>query len=559
METQNNMRNFIQDIIDEDMKMGRYKNVHTRFPPEPNGYLHIGHAKAICIDFGIAKQNNGLCNLRFDDTNPGKEDIEYVNSIQEDIKWLGFDWEDRLYYASSYFDKIFDFAVELIKKNLAFICDLSADEIREYRGTLTQPGRESPYRNRSIEENLELFMKMRDGEFPDGSRVLRAKIDMNSPNLNMRDPVIYRILHISHHTTLDKWCIYPMYDYAHPLCDWIEGISHSICTLEFEDHRPLYDWVLQALNLPEPPRQIEFARLNITHTMMSKRKLLQLVNEKIVSGWDDPRMPTLSGLRRRGYTPESIRNFCDIIGVAKSNSTVDIGLLEHCIRDDLNKKALRIMAALNPVKVIIDNYPEDMIEYFDVENNPENFDAGYRKVPFSKVLYIDGSDFMENPPKKYHRLAPDQEVRLKSAYIIKCNSVNKDDMGNIKEIHCTYDLDSRGGTAKDGRKVRGTIQWVSARFAVSATVRLYDNLFLKEDPYDFEEGGDVLNNLNPDSLVELKECMIEPIANDLSIGNTVQFMRLGYFCKDQDSESNKPIFNRTVTLKDSWAKINKNE
>lgn len=544
--------NFIQEIIEQDLRSGKVKKIHTRFPPEPNGYLHIGHAKAICIDFGMAEKYNGLCNLRFDDTNPSKEDTEYVDSIIEDVKWLGFDWDDRLFYASDYYQKFFDYALVLIKKGLAYVDDLSADEIREYRGTLTQPGKESPFRNRSVEENLDLFLRMKNGEFNDGEKVLRAKIDMASPNMNMRDPVIYRILKTSHHRTGDDWCIYPMYDFAHPLEDAIENITHSLCSLEFEDHRPLYDWFLEMLDIENPPHQFEFARLNLTYTVMSKRKLLKLVNDKIVDGWDDPRMPTLSGLRRRGYTPEAIRKFCDIIGVAKTYSVVDYGLLEYCIREDLNKKAQRVMAILNPLKVIIDNYPDDMIEEMDVENNPEIPDGGTRKVPFSKEIYIERDDFCEDPPKKYFRLKPDGEVRLKNAYFIKCERVVKNEDGEIVELHCTYDPESRGGNSPDGRKVKGTIQWVSAPHAIDAEVRLYDQLFTKENP----EEGELYENLNPDSLKILTNCKLEPSLKDAKPGSSFQFIRTGYFCVDsKESKDGRLVFNRTVSLKDTWAKI----
>ena len=549
--------NFIQDIIDEDMKSGRFEGpVHTRFPPEPNGYLHIGHAKSICLNFGIAAQNKGLCNLRFDDTNPSKEEDEYVESIKNDVKWLGFDWDDRLFYASDYFDQLYEYAVQLIKMGKAYVCDLSADQIREYRGTLTEPGKESPYRNRSVEENLDLFERMKNGEFEEGSRVLRAKIDMASPNLNMRDPVLYRIMKVRHHRTGDKWCIYPMYDFAHPLSDSIENITHSICTLEFEDHRPLYNWILETLDVKCKSRQVEFARLNLTYTVMSKRKLLQLVKEGHVSGWDDPRMPTISGLRRRGYTPESIREFCARIGVAKSNSTVDIALLEHCIREELNLKATRVMAVLRPLKVVIDNYEEGRVEEFEVPNNPEDPNAGTRKVPFSRVIYIEQDDFCENPPKKYFRLAPGQEVRLKGAYIIKCESVVKDEKtGEIIEVHCSYDPDSRGGSSSDGRKVKGTIHWVSAQHAFEAEVRLYDYLFTDPNP-GADENVDFLEQLNPKSLEVLKNCKMEPGLKDAKPGDMFQFLRLGYFCVDSvDSKPGAPVFNRTVTLKDTWAKI----
>lgn len=556
MDETSKVSNFIQDIIEEDLRTGKVNKVHTRFPPEPNGYLHIGHAKAICIDFGMAEKYNGLCNLRFDDTNPTKEDIEYVDSIIEDIKWLGFDWEDRLYYASDYYDQFYDYAVTLVKKGLAYVDDLTAEEIREYRGTLTEPGKDSPYRNRSIEENLDLFERMKNGEFDNGERVLRAKIDMASPNINMRDPVIYRILKAPHHRTGDKWCIYPMYDFAHPLEDAIENITHSLCSLEFEDHRPLYDWFLEKLEIENPPRQFEFARLNLTYTMMSKRKLRNLVENNIVDSWDDPRMPTLSGLRRRGFTPASIRNFCDLIGVSKTYSVVDYAFLEHCIREDLNKKALRVMAILDPLKVIIDNYPEDLTEEMDVENNPEAPETGTRKVPFSRELYIERDDFQENPPKKYFRLKPGAEVRLKNAYIVKCESFVKDDDGNIIEVHCTYDPESRGGSAPDGRKVRGTIQWVSARHAEDAEVRLYDHLFTKENPDDVSEDGDYMENINPDSLIVLKNCKLEPSLKGAKPGEAFQFIRTGYFCVDsKEYKKGNLVFNRTVSLKDTWAKI----
>ncbi len=548
--------NFIQDIIEQDLESGKVKKIHTRFPPEPNGYLHIGHAKAICINFGMAEKYNGLCNLRFDDTNPSKEDIEYVESIMEDVRWLGFDWEDRLYFASDYYQQFYEYAIVLIKKGLAYVDDLSADEIREYRGTLTEPGKESPWRNRSVEENRDLFERRKNGEFENGEKVLRAKIDMTSPNMNMRDPVIYRILKTSHHRTGNEWCIYPMYDYAHPLEDAIENITHSLCSLEFEDHRPLYDWFLEKLDFENPPRQYEFARLNLTYTVMSKRKLLQLVQKGIVDGWDDPRMPTLSGFRRRGYTPESIKRFCEIIGVAKTYSVIDYGLLEHCIREDLNKCAQRVMAVLNPLKVVIDNYPEDKTEEMDVENNPEDPDSGTRKVPFSRVVYIERDDFEENPPKKYFRLKPGGEVRLKNAYIIKCNSFIKDENGQVTEVHCTYDPLSRGGSAPDGRKVRGTIQWVSAHHAADAEVRLYNHLFVKENPEDVPEGEDWTSNLNPESLVVLSGCKVEPSLAEAKPGDNFQFMRIGYFCADSKHfAKGKPVFNRTVSLKDSWAKI----
>ncbi len=556
-EKKEKISNFIQDIIDKDTEENRYgKRVHTRFPPEPNGYLHIGHAKSICLNYGIAVYNNGKFNLRFDDTNPSKEEVEYVESIIEDVKWLGADWEDRLYYASDYFDRFYECAVQLIKMGKAYVCDLSPEEIREYRGTLTEPGKNSPYRDRSVEENLDLFTRMKNGEFEEGSKVLRAKIDMASPNLNMRDPVIYRIMKVEHHRTGNKWCIYPMYDFAHPLSDSFEGITHSICTLEFEDHRPLYNWFLETLDLECKSRQIEFARLNLTHTVMSKRKLLRLVKEGYVNGWDDPRMPTISGLRRRGYTPSSIREFCSRIGVAKNNSMVDIALLEHCIREELNAKAKRVMAVLDPLKVVIDNYPEDLVEEFEVTNNPEDPEAGKRKVPFSKVVYIERDDFCENPPKKYFRLAPGREVRLMGAYFIKCTDVVKDEnTGELLEVHCTYDPESRGGNSPDGRKVRGTIHWVSEKHAVEAEVRLYDHLFSVPDPDSYKD-GDFTDLINPDSLKVLKSCKLEPGLKDAKPGDMFQFIRLGYFCVDRvDSTEDAPVFNRTVSLKDTWSKI----
>jgi glutaminyl-tRNA synthetase len=550
--------NFIQNIISKDLETGKYQGiVHTRFPPEPNGYLHIGHAKSICLNFGIAAQNDGLCNLRFDDTNPSKEDVEYVESIQEDVHWLGFDWEDRIYYASDYFQKIYDYAVQLIKSDKAFVCDLSPQEMRAYRGTLTEPGKESPFRNRSIEENFELFERMRKGDFEDGSRVLRAKIDMASPNLNMRDPVLYRIQRARHHRTGDDWCIYPMYDFAHPLSDAIENITHSLCTLEFEDHRPLYDWVVNAVNIEYPPQQIEFARLNITYTVMSKRKLRELVEQGYVNGWDDPRMPTISGLRRRGYTPEAIRRFCELIGVSKANSVVDISMLEHCIREDLNLRAQRVMAVLRPLKVVIDNYPEDQVEMLDAEINPEDQSLGTRKIPFSRVLYIEQEDFMENPSKKYFRLAPGREVRLKNAYIIKCERVIKDEKtGEVIEVHCTYDPETKSGSSAKTRKVKGTLHWVSAAHGVQAEVRLYNHLFTKENPEE-EEGVDFKTYLNPDSLEKLDSCIVEPSLIDAKIGTKYQFLRQGYFCVDPESSGKLLIFNRIVSLKDSWAKVQK--
>jgi len=551
---------FIRAIIAEDKKNNKHEGrVHTRFPPEPNGYLHIGHAKSICLNFGIAAENEGgLCNLRFDDTNPSKEDQEYIDSIFEDVRWLGFDWGDRLYYASDYFEKLYAFALQLIKDGKAYVCDLSAEEIRQYRGSLTEPGKDSPYRNRSVEENLDLFQRMRDGEFPDGSHVLRAKIDMTSPNMNMRDPVLYRILRATHHRTGDTWCIYPMYDYTHPISDSLEGITHSICTLEFEDHRPLYDWSLNELDIFRS-RQIEFARLNITYTVMSKRKLLELIQEGLVSSWDDPRMPTISGLRRRGYTPESIRNFCDKIGVAKNDSMVEIALLEHCIREDLNDKAPRRMAVLNPLKVIIDNYPADTIEEFEISNHPGNPAMGSRKVLFGKTVYIERDDFMEDPPKKFFRLAPGTEVRLRGAYLITCQRVVKDETtGEIVELHCSYDPATRGGDVPDGRKVKGTIHWVCADHSIEAEVRLYDRLFTVENPGGDKEGPDFKAYLNPDSLKILSFCRVESSFKDARPGEKFQFERLGYFCADsKDSSGGHLVFNRTVTLRDSWAKIEK--
>ncbi len=559
MAEENNKKptNFIKAIIDEDLKSGRFKKVHTRFPPEPNGYLHIGHAKSICLNFGLAEEYNGLCNLRFDDTNPLKEDQEYIDSIIEDVRWLGFDWGDRLFFASDYFEKMYEYAVQLIKKGKAYVDDLSAEQIREYRGTLTKPGIESPYRNRTVEENLDLFERMRKGEFGDGEKVLRAKIDMQSGNLNMRDPVMYRIIHASHPRTGNKWCIYPMYDWAHGLEDSIEEISHSICTLEFEDHRPLYDWFLDELGIFHP-RQVEFARLNLNYTVMSKRKLLKLVQEGYVSGWDDPRMPTIAGLRRRGYTPEAIRDFADRIGVAKANSIVDIALLEHCVRDDLNKRAERRMVVLNPLKVIIDNYPDDLTEELDAENNPENPEAGKRKIPFSKTIYVEREDFREEAPRKWFRLAPGKEVRLKHAYYITCNEVIKNAQGEVVELHCSYDPNSRGGWTQDGRKVKGTLHWVSAQHAIPVEVRLYEHLFSKENPEDVEEGQDFTANLNPNSLRVIKNALAEPDLKNANPGDRFQFLRQGYFCADlKDHSAEHPVFNRTVTLRDSWAKIEK--
>ncbi|MGQ9465394.1 MAG: glutamine--tRNA ligase/YqeY domain fusion protein [bacterium] len=545
-------KDFIREIIDEHNRTGRFGGrVHTRFPPEPNGYLHIGHAKAICIDFGIALEYHGLCNLRFDDTNPTKEETEYVESIKEDIRWLGFDWQDREYYASDYFEKLHEFAIKLIKKGKAYVCDCTSDEVRQMRGTLTEPGEECVHRNRSVEENLELFERMRRGEFPDGAKTLRAKIDMKHGNLNMRDPIMYRILHTSHHRTGNNWCIYPTYDWAHGQSDSIEGITHSICTLEFEDHRPLYDWFLDELEIHHP-QQIEFARLELTYTILSKRKLLQLVESGYVNGWDDPRMPTISGLRRRGYTPEAIRNFCDTIGVSKNNTVVDIALLEHALRDDLNKRAPRVMAVLNPLKVIIDNYPDNQVEELEAINNPEDMSMGTRLVPFSKVLYIEKDDFREEPPKEFYRLAPGREVRLRYAYFIKCVDVVKDKEGNILELHCTYDPKTRGGDSPDGRKVKSTLHWVSAEHCIEAEVRLYDRLFNQPDP---DQGGDFIKNLNPNSMVVLKDCKLEPSLKDAKPLQHFQFERLGYFCVDPDSKPGNLIFNRTVPLKDTWAKI----
>ena len=552
--------NFIRNIIEDDLKANKNDGrVITRFPPEPNGYLHIGHAKSICLNFGLAAENEGgLCNLRFDDTNPVKEEDEYVESIKEDVRWLGFDWGDRLFYASDYFEQMYRYAVQLIKAGKAYVCDLNADETREYRGTLTEPGKDSPYRNRSIDENLDLFEKMRAGKFEDGSRTLRAKIDMASPNLNMRDPVMYRILRADHHRTGDTWCIYPMYDWAHGLEDSIEGITHSICTLEFEDHRPLYDWFLDELNVYHP-QQIEFARLNLTYTVMSKRKLLELVEHGYVTGWDDPRMPTVSGLRRRGYTPESIRNFCERIGVAKRDSIVDIALLEHCLRDDLNKTAQRVMGVLRPLKVIIDNYPDDQIDELEAVNNPEDPDMGTRKVPFSRVLYIEREDFREDPPKKFFRLAPGREVRLRYAYYMTCVRVVKDEKtGDVVELHCTYDPKTRGGDSPDGRKVKATLHWVSDAHSLKAEVRLYDHLFVKENPDEGEDAGDYKSNLNPDSLQRLTSCRVEPSLAGATPGSRYQFERQGYFCVDSvDSSDDSLVFNRTVSLRDSWAKIEK--
>lgn len=550
--------NFIKEIIREDLAANRHGGrVHTRFPPEPNGYLHIGHAKSICLNFGLAAEFGGKCNLRFDDTNPCKEETEYVESIIDDVHWLGFDWEDRLFYASDYFDQLYEWAVQLIKAGKAYVCDLTADEIREHRGTLTEPGQESPYRNRSIEENLDLFERMRAGEFPDGLRTLRAKIDMASPNLNMRDPVLYRILHAEHHRTGDKWCIYPMYDYAHGQSDSIEGITHSICTLEFADHRPLYDWFIEQLGI-FPSRQFEFARLNLTYTQLSKRKLLTLVQKGHVNGWDDPRMPTISGIRRLGYTPEAIRNFCERIGVARTDGVIEISLLEHFVREDLNRRAPRVMAVLRPLRVVIDNYPENQVEELDAVNNPEDPAMGTRKVPFSRVLYIERDDFREDPPKQYFRLAPGREVRLRYGYFVRCVGVIKDPAtGEVTEIHCTYDPETRGGNAPDGRKVKSTIHWVSATHAIEAEVRLYDHLFARENPGDESGGLDFTAHLNPKSLEVLTGCMLEPSLAWAKPGDRCQFERLGYFCADPDSSQGRLVFNRTITLRDTWAKIEK--
>lgn len=544
--------NFIHSFIQDDLE-GKLNKLHTRFPPEPNGYLHIGHAKSICLNFGLAKLYGGKCNLRFDDTNPSKEDVEYVESIEQDVKWLGFDWDDRLYFASSYFDKFYEIAVKLIKEGKAYVCDLNAEQMREYRGTLSTPGKESPYRNRSVEENLDLFERMKNGEFPDGSRTLRAKIDMASPNINMRDPVIYRIAHASHHRTGDKWCIYPMYDFAHPLEDAIEGITHSICTMEFEDHRPLYDWVVREAGYTvNPPRQIEFARLNLTNTVMSKRKLRALVENGLVDGWDDPRMPTVSGLRRRGYTPEAIRDFCERIGVSKANSCVDSALLDYCLREDLKTKAKVVMAVLDPVKVVITNYPEGQIEFIEIENNPENPELGKRTVPFGREVYIEREDFMEEPVKKFFRLAPDKEVRLKGAYFVTCTDFVKDENGEITEIHCTYDPESRGGNSPDGRKVKGTLHWVCADDCTTAEARLYDYMML-DNPDD--PNGEMI--MNPESIIVMKDCKIEPSLREAAKGERFQFMRNGYFCVDtKDTTDDKLVFNRIVPLKSSF-KISK--
>ena len=550
--------NFIRDIIVEDLKANKFNGrVQTRFPPEPNGYLHIGHAKAICIDFGLADEFGGHTNLRFDDTNPEKEETEYVESIKADVNWLGFQW-DGLFYASDYFDQLYEWAIKLIKDGKAYVDDLTAEEIRKHRGTLTEPGRDSPYRNRSVEENLDLFERMRAGEFPDGSRTLRAKIDMASPNLNLRDPVMYRILHAKHHRTGNKWCIYPMYDYAHGQSDSIERVTHSLCTLEFEDHRPLYNWFIQQLGI-FPSRQIEFDRLNLTYTLLSKRKLLQLVQEKRVRGWDDPRMPTLGGIRRRGYTPEAIRNFVASIGVSKTTGSIELAMLEHFVREDLNQRAPRVMAVLRPLKVVIDNYPKNLVEEMDAVNNPEDASAGARKVPFARVLYIEQDDFREDPPKGYFRLSPGREVRLRYGYLVTCTSVVKNEKGEVIEVHCTYDPATRGGNTPDGRKVKGTIHWVSASHAVDAEVRIYENLFSKENPNEVEEGQDFTANLNPNSLEVITNAKLEPSLANATVDGRYQFERLGYFCVDPDSKPGRRVFNRTVALKDTWAKFEKKQ
>lgn len=550
MEEKKISSNFIHDFIDEDLASGVKSHVQTRFPPEPNGYLHIGHAKALCIDFSTAEKYNGICNLRFDDTNPSREDVEYIDAIKEDIKWLGFHWEN-IFFASDYFDFVYECALKLIKDGKAYVDDLSADEIREYRGTLTEPGKESPYRNRSVEENLDLFKRMTDGEFGNGEKVLRAKIDMSSPNLNMRDPVIYRISHVSHHQTGDKWCVYPMYDFAHPLSDAKEGVTFSLCSLEFENHRPLYNWVVEQIGFDEPPRQIEFARLNINYCVTSKRKLLEMVNKGIVSGWDDPRMITLCGMRRRGYSAAAVRDFIDRVGVSKADSTVDYDLLEACVRDDLNAKAPRAMAVLRPLKVVIDNYPEGQSEEFEVELHPEHPEFGTRKVTFSRELYVEREDFMAEPVKKYFRLFPGNEVRFKSAYFVKCNSYDTDENGNVICLHCTYDPASRGGNSPDGRKVKGTIHWVNANDCKQCEVRLYDRLFSAEDP---GKNGDYIDDLNPNSLEVIDNCLLEGGFENAKPGDTFQFMRNGYFCVDKDSTEDKLVFNRTVALNSSWGK-----
>ncbi|QAZ69399.1 glutamine--tRNA ligase/YqeY domain fusion protein [Solidesulfovibrio carbinolicus] len=547
-------RDFIRQIVDEDNRVGKWGGrVHTRFPPEPNGYLHIGHAKSICLNFGLAKEFGGLCNLRFDDTNPAKEEVEYVDAIKEDVRWLGFSWDDRLFYASDYFEKLYAFAEQLIEKGLAYVDDLSQEEIRAYRGTLTEPGKDSPYRDRSPEENLDLFRRMRAGEFPDGAKVLRLRIDMQSPNVVLRDPVIYRIKHVEHHRTGNAWCIYPMYDYTHCISDALEGITHSICSLEFENNRPLYDWVLDRLPVPGHPQQIEFARLNLSYTVLSKRKLIQLVTEKVVSGWDDPRLPTLSGIRRRGYTPEAMRDFCERIGVSKADSQVDMALLEHCLREDLNARAKRLMGVLRPLKLVITNYPEGQVEDINFPYHPEDTAMGARKVPFTRELYVERDDFMEVPAKKWFRLAPGAEVRLRHAYYVTCTEVVKDPAtGEVVELHCVHDPATKGGWSSDGRKVKGTIHWVSAAHALPAEVRLYDRLFTKENPT--EGKGDFMDHLNPHSLEVIENALIEPALADIPVGENVQFERLGYFCVDKDSTPQKRVFNRSVALKDSWAK-----
>ncbi len=556
MEKEEKSRDFIRTIIENDCKNNRFgKKVWTRFPPEPNGYLHIGHAKSICLNFSIAEDFQGLCNLRFDDTNPLTESYEYVESIKEDVKWLGFNWQDRLYFSSDYFEKMYEYAIYLIKIGKSYVDDLTADQIREYRGTLTTPGKESPYRNRTIEENLNLFERMKNGEFEEGSKVLRAKIDMSSPNINMRDPIMYRIIKASHYRRNNKWCIYPTYDWAHGLEDSIENITYSICTLEFEDHRPLYDWFLDSLGIHHP-QQIEFARLNLTYTILSKRHLLKMVQENYVKGWDDPRMPTICGMRRRGYPFEAIRNFCDIIGVSKTESTVDIELLEHCVREHLNKTSLRRMAVLNPVKLVIDNYPEGKTEQLDAINNPEDLSAGTRKIPFSKILYIEKEDFMENPFPKFYRLAPGREIRLRYAYFIRCVSVIKEQKtGEIKEIHCVYDPSTKGGDSKEGKKSKATLHWVSGTDAINAEVRIYNKLFTKTDPMDFPENSDFMANLNPESLQIIKTCKIEPSLKNAKPGDRFQFERLGYFCVDKDTKNENLIFNRTLPLRDEWLKL----
>ena len=544
-------KNFIEQIIDKDLEEGKYQEICTRFPPEPNGYLHIGHAKSILLNYGLAQKYHGKFNMRFDDTNPTKEKVEFVESIKADIKWLGADWEDRLYFASDYFEQMYEAAVKLIKKGKAFVCDLTAEQIREYRGTLTEPGKESPYRDRSVEENLDLFERMKNGEFEDGSKVLRAKIDMASPNINMRDPVIYRVAHMTHHNTGDKWCIYPMYDFAHPIEDAIEGVTHSICTLEFEDHRPLYDWVVRELEYPHPPKQIEFAKLYLTNVVTGKRYIKKLVEDGIVDGWDDPRLVSIAALRRRGFTPESIKMFVDLCGVSKANSSVDYAMLEYCIREDLKMKKPRMMAVLDPLKLVIDNYPEDQIEYLDVANNMENPELGSRKVPFGRELYIEREDFMEVPPKKYKRLYPDNEVRLMNAYFVKCTGFEKDENGNITVVHCTYDPESKGGNSPDGRKVKGTIHWVAQKTAVNVECRLYENIVDEEKGVYNKEDGSL--NLNPNSLVVLKDCYVEPALAQAEAYDSFQFVRNGFFCADcHDSKPGEPVFNRIVSLKSSF-------